>query len=709
MPTTYDMVCCNRLAAWVNGIVSSYTEDGLDPTQSAKTVSYNNGLTTSEIGSLVNAVNQSLLSEGVQVELDDVLEGLGMAEEMSSSRLRMSGSWRGADAQTPSNFNKYCENVLSRYNGDAGQIMNTLTNAAGDICFYGCFAAMLAEAAIAKYNNVASEFDDTVMMAQQMLQQMIAAPDRWVELNVDFLDTFGDLLNDISSGVWGPAQEYVKNRSFSEILFMYLKSYVARYAQSIILGAIQGMVDTLEEKLNHRADLLAILDLRMKSVATALANLMGRDWWEDFVRAVEKAQANINEADQSLQRAQVGAVTGTWDDTNLSKAQIRLVVAKNAISSVDMITQTLNEIWDEVIIGGDPFSFHWDVGSSIKNDFMSDLKELGDELDDMTDLIGCLTTTTEEIKIYISLIEVAAQGLDFVNNRIDVESSLDVSLDTTIIDQVRQGLRQMFQEMGSVVENEDRTGAPGYLTGWHALLLSYITGLKVTNLYPNVDFLNPLGFSGAAADAGAIQDLQYILYPHEPFDHVLSLSERDFDIMDILRPVSNFIATAGNIGGMFGNYQTWADRLELIRGTVRNRVAMDHDAADLCMRYSGNESDEYDYIIEMLDSCGWEGAKDILSRGKLSEFVNLSIYSIAAVSANVDCLASVADAFSDNFGINLAVNKEIYDQQATATVALRAPSLLPSIQFKAILSLSKKLGDIADGITSIMDLKSEVC
>ena len=74
-----------------------------------------------------------------------------------------------------------------------------------------------------------------------------------------------DVVNNV--GAIGTAFE---GQNFAQIMWTYVKSYVARYGNHIMLGAAQKLVDEMEEEVSTRGDRYTILDQKMVVLAQAL-------------------------------------------------------------------------------------------------------------------------------------------------------------------------------------------------------------------------------------------------------------------------------------------------------------------------------------------------------------------------------------------------------------------------------------------------------
>ncbi len=677
------MGCCSLLTQYVNTVMAAKGA-GRDITEAIKVLVSVNNLTDSQVDTLCTSVNSAL-------------RAAGSGERVSASQVKAEAG-SNLDSPTaptaPGASNPYCD--MGPVPAQSVNILNTLNRAAGDICFYGCFAAVLYQTATSRYESVASALTDAGTAFTALIQQLAQAPDRWGGIGLEQLQSLQDMVSSVVNNV-GAIGTAFEGKNFAEIMWTYVKSFVARYANNITLGAAQSLVDQLAEELDSRSAKYAILDQKLVILMQAIEALVGYDWWDEFVAAVERAKADVSRADSALSRAEIGMSTGNWDRENIGKAQARLMLAKNGISSLDMIGQTVKEL-TEAFTSGDPFAFRWNAGRSVKQDFVNDLVALGEVLEEVKQIVTCLMLQGKRIEILGSLITSIHSLMVEVEGHISLNTSIDVQIDSDIIQETRNGLASMHTEMTSVVGNEDRISAPGYLTAWHAALSIYISGLEMINVYPSTAYLDPLGIIGYTEDGIAIGKLSPVV------DKIADMSEPR-----ALSFIEGIIRTGGDWSRLMANRKSWQDRMGLVRTELRSASVKDGAVADTCRTFSDYDNEYYNYAIDTLDDMGWKGAKQALERGRITQFLGMALQAGAAFSVGVDCIASLLDGAPADAGIAMALGEEFNKLQAESVVSIRAPAMLPAFQFEIVMSFSGKLQGIQAQLERIAAIQNGVC
>jgi hypothetical protein len=656
----------------------SARSSGRDVTEAVKSIVSTNGLSDQEVDNLVASVNSALISQG---DSERVSAEVVKAQTASADK-------------SPSDTTGYCDQ--GPYPPQMTNVMNTLSQAASDICFYGCFAAVLYQTAASRYESVGQTLSDAGTAFTALIQQIAQAPDRWGDVGLEQLQSLENMVSDVVSNI-GAIGNAFQGQSFSEIMWTYIKSYVARYGNHIMLGAAQKLVDELAEEVDLRSNRYALLDQKMVDLAEALQALVGYDWWDEFVAAVERAKTDLARADQELIRAQTGANTGNWDNEYLNKAQARLVLAKNGISSLDMIGGTIEEL-TQAFTSNDPFAFRWNAGRSVRQDFIEDLQTLGEVIDEVKEIVECILLQDKRIEILVALVTAIHSAISEVEGHISLNTSVDVQVDSDIISETRDGISAMHEEMSSCIDNKDRVGAPGYLVAWHAALSTFISGLEVVNIYPSTTYLDPLGVTGYTTDSIAEAKLATL---------VTKLA--DMKTPRAMTFVNGIIHTAGDMTRLMANRQSWLDRMGAVRTELRNASVADGQVVSECRKFSGYDNEYYNYVVDTLDDLGWRGAKEAIERGQVAQFLNMSLQLGAAFSLGLDCIGSILDGAPTDAGIALALGEEYSKMQAEAVVSIRAPAMLPAFQFEAITSLAGKLQEIQSQIERIAAIQGGVC
>jgi len=670
--------CCNEITQYVNAVMAA-REAGRDTTEAVKVLVSVNNLTGDQIETLCSSVNNALAASG-------------SSERVSVNKVKDETNFADGSPSTASGT--YCD--LGPVPSGAVNMLNTLNQAAGDICFYGCFAAVLYQTALSRYESISSAIADAGRSFTALMQQIIQAPERWGNIGLDQLGQLQDMVSSVINNI-GAIGSAFEGKNFAEIMWTYLKSFMARYANHIVLGAAQSLVDKLVTELESRSDKYSILDQKLVKLMQALENLVGYDWWDEFEAAVTRAKTDISRADYDLGRAAIGIATGNWDRGNIGKAQARLMLAKSGISSLDMIGATVKEL-TEAFVSGDPFSFRWDAGRSIKQDFIDDMVALGEAIEEVKQIVECLTLQNKRIEILAALITTIHSLMMTTEGYISLNTSIDVNVDTDIIQETRTGIKSMHTEMETVLDNEDRISAPGYVTAWHTALSVLISGLEMVNVYPSTTFLDPLGIIGYTDDSQSISELSVVV------DAIA-----DMEDPRALTYVEEIVRTGGDWTRLMSNRESWQDRMGQIQTELRKAAVKDGSLISSCHTFAGYDNEYYNYVIDTLDGMGWKSAKQALERGQVTQVLNMSIHSAAAFSVGIDCLSSVLDRVPSDAGIALALGEEFNKAQAEAIVSIRAPAMLPAFQFEIIMSLGSKLGEVQSQLDRILALQGGVC
>lgn len=679
--------CCNVLNQYVTSIVGAW-ESGRDLTEATKQVAGVNALSEEQVVTLCGSVNSAMQSMGAPG-----------SERVSSDTVNkeLESLPQGLDGEDSSG--KYCD--TGPLPGNAAEVMDTLSEIAGSICFYGCFAGALYATSVSRYNNLGEALSDAGTAFTSLMQQMAQSGNRWGTSFQDQLKALSGLVKDIVSASYNSIADAFKGKSWDQIMWSFLKGYGSRYANYIIIGAAQNLVDELNSELKSRSSKYLILDQKLTKLATALEALAGYDWWEEFLAATNKAKGEVARADAALIRAQVGVSTGSWDSKDINHAQARILLAKSSISSVDMITDTIEELFG-ALKDTDPWSFNWDSARAVRADFLEDLDTLGVILEDMKEFVTCLDIQNKRIDILKALIitlnntTLATSDLDFL------DSSIDVQIDADVVDITRQELRRIHSEMTSVIANEDRVAAPVYLSSWNVSLYALLNGLNLLNAYPATLGLEPLGLSGYVSNTQELSALQNVV---DAIENMEEPSGMQF--------VMSIINNAGNMSQLMTNREAWRDQVGQIRTALRANSSKDNMVSSVCSTFSGNDNEYYDYIVGSLEDLGWNGAKHALERGEVAQFLRMGLFAGAAMFAGLDCFASMIqtsiEAHSGDVGIDAALGEEFNRLQAESIVSIKAPAMLPAFQFDAIISIAGKLRDIQDQITRIASIKDGIC
>ncbi|MCK4823057.1 hypothetical protein KA005_45265, partial [bacterium] len=215
------MGCCNLLTQYVNTVMAAYNA-GRDITEAVKVLVGVNNLTASQVDTLCASTNNAL-------------RAAGSSERVSSAQVKAeagSNSDSPSAPTAPGASNTYCD--LGPVPAMSVNILDTLNRAAGDICFYGCFAAVLYQTASSRYESMSSALTDAGTAFTALIQQLAQAPDRWGNIGLEQLQSLQGMVSSVVNNV-GAIGTAFEGKNFAEIMWTYVKSFVARYANHITL------------------------------------------------------------------------------------------------------------------------------------------------------------------------------------------------------------------------------------------------------------------------------------------------------------------------------------------------------------------------------------------------------------------------------------------------------------------------------------------
>lgn len=593
------------------------------------------------------------------------------------------------------------------------QILGMLSNAAGDVCFYGCFAAVLYQAAIQKGISLNDQLARVLSATQRTVQQLLRAPGYFGEIGVDFLNQISQLLDDIASGTLSGKQWQQLN--FPSAAWAFFKSYIARYAREIVLAAIQKMDDEMIDMFEKRANRCALLDQEIQKLMAELEALAGYEWWDDLARAIQEARQRLGQSFNELQRVQVGVATGSFDRRQGEAADGHLLVAYSRLSDVDDLGNLIESLGKSALDGlsGDPFTFSYSgpEPKAILRDALKHLRMVGEHVKDIQDHWGCLMRISHRIDVLKSNIQSAAQVVDSLNrNGVQMGVSVDVLFGDATVNSIMEGILRVMTEMEGVVERVDRVGAPAYVASWRGQIAVWIQSLNTLNILPNLPFASGLGLEGMTEDNEAVNELKYMLYPHDPTDGYQSLSEMDVSLGSLMGLMERFIRSTGDFGRLLGDRDSWRQHVDQVRSGLREVVGRDRNAKRMCEHYSGNESDVFDWIYGAINGMGWRSALELLSRGMVIDLLSLSISeAVQDLSTLMSCLEGLQMSYSGSAGVKAKLEKLSQEQQAQTLLALRSSATLPAYQFRVLNLINDKLQEVEQDLAQINDMASVAC
>lgn len=592
-----------------------------------------------------------------------------------------------------------CTNGLP---GTQNDLTGQLADISSDVCYYGCFATLLYEAASQKYINTQSAINQTVANIVTIGNRMLQTPGEWGELETEFAE---NLLNSLQSIITTSGQQVssaTQGQSFNQILWGMLKGIVCRYSREMLLAASQGMVDDMEEALDERKTHLGILEQQIDVLKSALETLAQYDWWDDLVEAITKANQNLAVAEREVGRAYREAAYGQWDKEHVDMGYWRIAVAWQALSDEDKVAEFISEfgqtIKDKPFNPFDPAFFR---GSA--DTLTSQLNAIGEALQSIEENHNCIVRLSTKLQMLRNLLILADTTLGFLNSNDYPGFALDVMLGDNTLRQLLDGVRRIRAQMKDVVENRRRTLAPVYVTSWRTELYADMLILKNFQNVPQ-----PFGLPVEATDEQGSNELSYLVHPHVPNDNVLSLSEKDFGVGKVQTLLAKLIASAGNLGTLIANREQWENGLRDVQAEIMKLKSADARTMGLLETFTNYDSPKFGYVLDMLGQSGWQSAEKLLETGRVQDFLNLTLSGAVSVNTLSQCLGGILGMDLWPLGIKIEVDKIQDELEADAIAQIRSIVSLPSIQFRALTMLQAMMEDLQGQMQTLMDV-SGVC
>lgn len=594
--------------------------------------------------------------------------------------------------------------------GDLRKVAEMMTHVAGDACFYGCFVASLYSSATTRYAGIqealASALNGVITLGKIMLRQ----PLLWAGESKDYLE---NLINDFvsfASGTVNQISAAAKGKSFADIMWVMLKTMVCRYAETILLAAVQALVNKMQTDLHNRTIILGNIRNLLSTLEGDINDLSETDWWREFVKAVVAADLNLRVAEQETYRAHTNAAYGRWDNSQLEMVQWRILTAIQKLAPrglvgdlLDMFTSFMK---DHAFDPLDPAFFRTKLSQTLDS-----IDRLGDTLTDLKKWYDCLLKTTVRLQYYKELIVHAEGALQFLQSNQYTGLALDVLLSDNTLWFVGTRIGDIRADMRDVVENNRRSSAPIHSAAWRNELQGLFMMLKTLGQLPQ-----PFGVSSYATNQEATSDLAYIIHPHTPDDGLKSLSEVNYSVSEIQQILSRLMATTADLSSFFLRHDQWAFELNRIKTDVNAISNRDAQMENMLNRFSGYEDEKYDYVITWLANAGWSAPLKMLESGFIPGFLEMTIESVVAGSTVAQCLSGVLSnmgedeiAPGESKGIRRQV-EQLYQDEAGASLArARSATMLPALQFQALAGLQKRLDELQGNINTALEIAERVC
>jgi len=498
---------------------------------------------------------------------------------------------------------------------------------------------------------------------------------------------------------------------FSSTLWVFIKAEISRYFQPLLLAAIQNMVNNLKDELNNRALLLQQIELKLSELQAHIDALAQYDWWKKFCENVIAASRAVRDADREVQNARIDANAGSWDAQRLGRAENKMLLAWRLLSSDDVFNEFMTEIGDQLkgITGQAPNRpFEWSFRRQIGEPFMEDLHAVADLLGELKEDYNCLFRISGRIQGWQTFIILGAETL----NRMRTSSAStpllglggDFAVSDTVLEHVHDSLFTIFGQMKDVVENERRAVAPMYNMQWRNDLRTNVLMLAGLGALPD-----PFGINVVSGTMQGSDELNYIVYPHQPNDRVRSLSEYDFTITRLGIMLETFIMTVGHLEELLSAHASWNRRFQDLRNMIRNVKRSDRRCIKLLDGFHDYEDPQYYYIKDLLTNAGWMGAVRYLETGQLEGLLHLSVTELGLTSLAVECISNSVARMLDDSSIALRVNAILGEVEAEDVVANRTAISLPAFQFKAFMAITNRISEVEARIAEITELQGVVC
>lgn len=586
-------------------------------------------------------------------------------------------------------------------------MLQKFTSVAGDACIYGCFLSILYENSIQKYSSLGesitrigtsmSSFMSRAILDPSLLggadAALIAQLEQMVQMHLDSVQ------NAITAG-----SEAFKGASFSDILWSMAKTTTARYAKVIVMAAIQSMVKEMETELNNRANLLGAIRVQLGDLERGLLDVAQYDWWDKFVEAVSASDQQLRDADRSLSTAYDSAREGNWNSENLEMGQWRLTTAWQQLANAGEIEDFINEIGSDFrtapYLPFDP-AFMPVKASSLWNA----MSTIGTSLSSLSDSNSCLIKTTyrlQQLRGFILATEAVVKWLD---TKSAMSVSMDVIMNDAIIGGVIESIRSIQADMRRVVEERNRLVAPLSLASWKVDIMAQIQLLKTFGALPT-----PWGLDAYAQESTAMADLQYLLHTHVPKDGTLAMEDWDFSSTFVSDLVGSIIRSAGDIVSLVANKPQWSANIQSVKSKINQLEIKDATARNMLNMFNGHESDKYDYVLQLLNGSGMDGAATMLERGSIKQLLEATALMSVSAGGALACLSSM---FGDRAGMSLEAQSTIeglYDKQfSDAKAAIRSLNTLPSMQLKNMNILQLQIEDSLNEMAFLSGLAEGGC
>jgi len=702
--------CCDALASRVNAIVAAW-QGGRDLEVAVKQVISVHQLTQSQVSTLCNNVNSALLNIGAGGAGTD---GAGTDGGVS------------VDAASMPYFTPTTSSLTSGFEGcDEGlgtelAKISKLTDLTAAFCQITGFAAALMTSKVARHTELTTVITEIGLAYESVKTQVIQDAERYsadFEVFFDALDSWWDAAR---AGVEAGVEE-LGEVDWMEAAVTVLKATATRYAVMLVEAAIQKNTDTLSEELVSRNEKYSLLEQKISLASQKLLDISVEDWWGDFESGVERAIEELDSASAGLVNED-GSPLNNWK--SLGKIDDLVAATMRAKNHISMGLTPEEELKLTSKINSAQSSDPFGGGRMIEtkgSKFFKELAELGEAFEEMQKILDCIEIQNNSIKAQ-SLIIIGGYGIFQVMAQFGVAASLTVTIDIepteasyskkepsnysgsqTSSTSVADALQKIANEMRNVLVRKDKSHAPSYIKKWTRQLNDAAWSTTLTtgsgiNSYLNPNSVNQAissvvsGYSDVSADASSDAGAA-ALATLEGIVEVLQENVSNWNTS--IDKVRRFVAADGYVLKLLANRVKWEEEIGTLRSELNSDITRGNNTISQCDKYFDYDNEHYDFVVDTLKDWGLKGAALAIEKCQIPTFLNMPLNVMASLSAAAKCLMELlnSETLTQDLGISMAMELEQAENEAISIATLKAPPMLPALQFEAInLFVDKALG-----------------
>lgn len=585
--------------------------------------------------------------------------------------------------------------------------LDKLTDITSIVCIHSCYLSLLYEHSVQKFIDAQDAGVKVGAAITSFLTRVMADPMEGLsQAVVDQLIQMVELHMDSITNAYGSIATAFEDASFTDILFGMIKTILARYGKQIVMAAVQDMVKQMEGELKNRSDLLYALRVSLDSLEMDLSTAAHYEWWDEFVKAVQLADAQLRDASQSLATAYDSTREGNWDIDNLERGQLRLAVAYQKLASVDDISDLVDEFIgdfrDKPYL---PFDSMFRPVEAAP--LWGALDNISATLKTMIEDVKCLNKTTLRLQQLRGFIMAAEGTMKWLDSQAGISMSLDIVISDALVGGVVQSIQDIQTDMRRVLEEHNRLVAPISLGAWKSQIKSQMEILKLLNI---TKLPKPWGMDAYGEEGTQLTDLQALLHSTGGIDYTMTMDEWDFSATFATDVLASIIRSSGDIISLISDKPQWNSNMERAKSIMDALARKDAEAATMLHAFSGHEDSNYDYVLQLLESAGMMGAVRSIERGMLVNVLQSSAMMATSVGGALACLSSM---FGDRAGMSIetqAAIDGIFDAQfSDAKAMVRSLNTLPSLQLRSLSVLQMQIDDVLNEMAFISNLAEGGC